>query len=119
MGKLKGKKLAGSTLIEVLIAMVIIMVVFSIAMGLFTNVLSGGVSYPKVRAINQMELLKNEVIQNKNVEQDHVIIDSVDYTFTSKNSGLSGIAILEIKAAQRGKLLGSLRCLYPIENDEK
>ncbi len=118
MGKLNAKKLAGSTLIEVLIAMVIIMVVFSIAMGLFSNVLRGGVSYRKIQAMNQMELLKNEVLQNKRFERDHVMIDSVDYEFTSKSSAVSGIAILEIKARDRGKLLGNIRCFYPIENNE-
>lgn len=119
MGKLKGKKLAGSTLIEVLIAMVIIMVVFSIAMGLFSNVLSGGVSMRKVQIKQQLESLRLQVINSGKIEQEHLVIDSVDYELIKTEQASSGTDLLEIKASDHGTPAGSIRFLLKLNNENK
>ncbi|RQO80235.1 hypothetical protein DBR40_01050 [Pedobacter sp. KBW01] len=117
MGKLKGKRLSGSTLIEVLIAMVIIMVVFSIAMGLFSNVLRSGVSMRKVRVNQQLELLRQQAIKNGKIESGHQLIDSIDYECSTLKQVNGGMDILEIKATDNGAQAGSIRFLLKKSNE--
>ena len=112
MAKLANKKIQASTLIEVLIAMVIIMVVFAIAMKLFSNVMSSGVSYRKVQVQNQLQILSEEVKQKGYVPQATLKVDSVDYQFETKASDVAGIAQLEIKASMNKRELGSIKCLF-------
>lgn len=117
MGKLSKKKLNGSTLVEVLIAMVIIMVVFSIAMGIFSNVLSGGISMRKVQINQQLELLRHQVTEQGKIEAEHIVIDSIDYQLsTIEQTGLE-MDLLEIKASDHGTPAGSIRFLLKL-NDE-
>jgi type II secretory pathway pseudopilin PulG len=119
MGKLNRKKLAGSTLIEVLIAMVIIMVVFSIAMGLFSNVLSGGVSIRKVQINQQLESLRLQVIESRRIEQEHLVIDSINYELIKTEQASSETDLLEIKANDHGAPAGNIRFLLKKNNENK
>lgn len=112
MAKLINKKLAASTLIEVLIAMVIIMVVFAIAIQVFSNVLNTGVSYKKLQVQNQLQLLSEQVRQKGYVEEESLKIDSVNYQLSTEPSDVAGIAKLEIKAKLNGTNLGSIKCLF-------
>ncbi|SES20198.1 PulJ/GspJ family protein [Pedobacter rhizosphaerae] len=106
------KKIPASTVIEVLIAMVIILVVFAIAMGLFSNVLSSGVSYRKVQAQNQLQVLSQEVINKGYVENTAVVVDSIDYQLSTETTENPSLSSLKIKASQHGKLLGEVKCLF-------
>lgn len=111
MVKLKAKKIEASTLVEVLIAMVVIMVVFSVAIGVFSNVLSGGISLKKIQAQAQMEVLVKQ-FREEGLKEDRVLkIDSVDYELISSESDIQGMSRLEIRASERGRSLGSLKCL--------
>lgn len=112
MAKLINKKLAASTLIEVLIAMVIIMVIFSIAIQVFSNVLNTGVSYKKLQVQNQLQLLSEQVRQKGYVEEESLKIDSVNYQLSTEPSDVAGITKLEIKAKLNGTNLGSIKCLF-------
>lgn len=119
MGKLIKKKLEGSTLIEVLIAMVIIMVVFSIAMGLFSNVLSGGVSMRKVQINQQMESLRLQVAERGEIEEEHVLIDGIDYQLSTTKQANSDMNLLEIKASDHGVPAGNIRMLLKMKDENK
>lgn len=120
MVKLKNVKVAGSTLIEMLIAMVIIMVVFSIAMALFGNVLQSGVSQKKIQARNQLNLLKNEITKNGYSTVEQMTIDSVDYTISTVDIENTGLSKLEISAKQGQVSLGEIRSVFHTKNrDEK
>ncbi len=111
MVKLRTKKIEASTLVEVLIAMVVIMVAFSVAMGIFSNVLSGGISMKKVQAQAQMEVLI-EQFREEGMKEDRILkIDSVDYELISSESDIQGMSRLEIRASERGRSLGSVKCL--------
>ncbi|MBD1363817.1 hypothetical protein IDJ77_08335 [Mucilaginibacter sp. ZT4R22] len=57
--------LAGSTLVEVLIAMIVIVVVFSMAMVIFSNVTRSAPSIIKVRAQKVLDKVLDETEQNK------------------------------------------------------
>ncbi|MDN3588087.1 type II secretion system protein [Pedobacter aquatilis] len=109
MAGLKNKKLEGSTLIEVLVAMVIIMVICSIAMVVFNNVLSGGVSFKKVTAQNQINVWMKSIEDSGEFEEETVWLDSVEYRMSIKPSDFPLINVLEIKAYQRGKPIAALK----------
>ncbi|MFC1226722.1 hypothetical protein ACFE6N_23160 [Pedobacter sp. BG31] len=119
MAKLKSKQLEASTLIEVLIAMVIIMVVFSMAMGLFSNVLSSGVSMRKVQIGQQLETLRLQVIKSGSVEQENLQLDSVDYKINVVKQASSAMHIVEIKAAEHGTPAGHIRFLLKMKDENK
>lgn len=115
MAKLTHKKIAGSTVIEVLIAMVIIMLVFSIAMRLFGNVMHSGVSFKKVQVQQQLYVLAKEIQQVGFISNEVLSIDSVDYHFATDTTAIDGLAKLSIKAYQKGNLLGNTKCYYHVK----
>jgi Tfp pilus assembly protein PilE len=115
MGGIINKKLKGSTLIEVLIAMVIIMIIFAIAMQVFSNVLNTGVSFKKIQVQNQLQLLAQEVKEKGYLEQNDRQLDSVNYQLTTTLSEVEGVSKLEIRATQQGKNLGNLKCLFQLK----
>jgi Tfp pilus assembly protein PilV len=59
------KNIHGNTIIEVLIAMVIISVCVSLAMILFLNVQKGNLAFFKVKAVEAMEHYMNETLDKK------------------------------------------------------
>ncbi|WP_410221209.1 PilW family protein [Pedobacter sp.] len=114
------KKLKGSTLIEVLIAMVIIVVIFTVAMQVFSNVLNSGISFKKLQVQNQMEQLAYEIKQQGYLKQNELLLDSINYQFKFTDTETPGISYLEIKAAIRNKNVGVYKCLLKRkEPDEK
>lgn len=116
MVKLKAKKIEASTLVEVLIAMVVIMAVFSVAIGVFSNVLSGGISLKKIQVQAQMEVLIKQ-FREEGLKEDRMLkIDSVDYELICSESDIQGMSRLEIRASERGRSLGSLKCLLSGDN---
>jgi len=119
MAKLKSKQLEASTLIEILIAMVIIMVVFAMAMGLFSNVLSSGVSIRKVQIGQQLETLRLQVMESGSIDQESVRIDSVDYKINVVKQATSAMQMVEIKAADHGAPAGHIRFLLKIKDESK
>lgn len=120
MVRLIGKKIQSATLIEVLIALVIIMIVFTITITLFRNVIQTGISLKKIQVRNQLELLCNQVQHEGFINAENIRIDSVDYTFFSDTIYLSNISKVSIKATRNGQLLGNITALYKMKrvNDE-
>ncbi len=117
MAKLKGQRLAAGTLVEVLVAMVIIMVIFGIAMRIFGNVMQSGASYKKTQIAQQMDLLAKEVVAVGRIPEYTFSVDSVEYQLTERETERNGIFMLEIKALQNGKTVGNYKTLF--ETDEK
>ncbi|WP_131535583.1 hypothetical protein [Pedobacter nototheniae] len=115
--KIKPKSLAASTLVEVLIAMVIIMVVFTTAIQIFNNVLYSGVSIKKIQVEQQLNILTNSVKQKGYQYQNELIVDSVVYSFNIDSTRLSGLTTMEITGKLNNKILGRTRFIY--KNDEQ
>lgn len=111
MAKIVNQKIEASTLVEVLIAMVVIMVVFAVATGVFSNVLNSGISLKKLQAQAQMEVLIKTSREEGMTVDKTINIDSVDYQLVSRQSEIQGMALLEIKASERGRPLGNMKCL--------
>lgn len=119
MVKLIRKKLKGSTLIEVLIAMVIIVVIFTIAMQVFSNVMQTGVSFRNIKVQNQMMAIAQEVRETGVVPQETLVIDSIAYELKIGAKGAAGLPQLEISATQAGQKLGELKCLINQQQHEE
>ncbi len=119
MVKLIRKKLEGSTLIEVLIAMVIIVVIFTIAMQVFSNVMQTGVSFRNIKVQNQMMAIAQEVKETGIVPQETLMIDSISYELKVADEGSAGLPELEISATQAGQKLGEFRCLIKQKGHEE
>jgi Tfp pilus assembly protein PilV len=69
-------KLAASSIIEVLISMVVIMVVFGIAMMIYVNIVQSSLSVTKIRA---------QAILNQTLQADETSVNSSSTTFTVDN----------------------------------
>ena len=112
MVRLIRKKLKGSTLIEVLIAMVIITVVFTIAMQVFFNVMNSGVSLRKIAVQNQMRAFSQEIKEKGFVLGETRMVDSVRYELKTLAMPSPSLMQLAIVATQQGKNIGEFRCFY-------
>jgi Tfp pilus assembly protein PilE len=119
MAQLIKKKIAGSTVIDVIIAMVIIMVVFVIAMKVFANVLNTGVSFRNIQVQQQLNVLSKKVEELGHVENNLLQIDSVNYELIEKRTEAQQVSSLEIKATQQGKLIGTVKTLFKVKADAK
>lgn len=111
MAQLINKKVEASSLIEVLIAMVIILIVFAIAMRIFGNVMQTGVSFRTISVDSQLDVFEKEIAERGYLEKEAVDLDSISYHFEIKERESSSIKQLNITAMQHGHLLGSRKSL--------
>ena len=104
------RKVQAATLLEVLVSMVIIMIVFVLAMGMYTRVTGAGFSLSQLRSQKEMEQIIRESIRNKDWENQSLMKDSIAYQKTaSAYAGYEDLVLIEVKAEQNGKLLGTLK----------
>ncbi|WP_461788817.1 type II secretion system protein [Pedobacter sp.] len=106
------RKLEASTLIEVLIAMVIIVIVFTIAMHVFANVMNTGVSSAKIKAENQIRLIAADVKNKGQIDEEVLILDSIGYELRVMPAVAAGLSQLEISAIQEGRKITMYRCWF-------
>lgn len=111
MAQLINKKVQASSLIEVLIAMVIILIVFAIAMRIFGNVMQTGVSFRTISVDSQLDVFEKEIEERGYLEKEVVDLDSISYHFEMKQEGSSSIKQIKITAMQHGRVLGNRKLL--------
>ena len=116
MDGLINKKVQASSLIEVLIAMVIILVVFAIAMRIFGNVMQTGVSFRTISINSQLDVFEKEISTKCYLENEIIDIDSITYHFEMREVGSSSVKQLKITAKQLGRVLGSRKSLITSKN---
>ncbi len=110
MAGLKDKKLQASTLVEVLIAMVIIMAVFVVAMAIYTRVTGSGYALSSTRSQLQMQQIIRESISSRDWQEQQVEVDSIVYQKTvTAYPGYDDLVVIEVKATQNDQVLGKLR----------
>lgn len=118
MAKVMQKRVRASTLLEVLVAMVIIMVVFTLSVRVFNNVIGSGTSFTKVKVQQQLSSLADEAQQKPPLNEELIkVIDSVEYRYLISESPLPNVIRLEIRAVGNGKHLGSTSFL--IKKDQQ
>lgn len=103
MAELSSRKLKASTLLEVIVAMVIIMIVFVLATGIFSNVIR---SSPSLKA-QRIHSISDEIIQNCMISrnwQDEVIqVDSMVFQKKAKPyMGQSDLILLDLRVIEAG-----------------
>lgn len=121
MVKLIRQSLSGSTLPESIIAMVIIMMVFSIAMGIYVRVQASATSGLNRQINYKMNdlILLNLRGQNKEAVLVH---DSITYhQLRSDYKNYSDLVLIEIRAEKRGQILAFKRAVVKksVEEDAK
>lgn len=117
MATLIKRKVRSSTLIEVLIAMVIIMVIFSAAMVVFGNIAQSTPNIKKFQAQRQMERLIDGVARDGYLQEKQLKIDSIEYRFVLHTQQSGPLSTIEVKAYQSGRYLGELRQLIKLDNE--
>jgi hypothetical protein len=109
MVKLKLRLVSASTLLEVVVSMVIIMAVFSVAIGIYTKVTMSGLSISKATARQHMNRILHESIENGDFQNAVLFADSVEYKKTVLPfTGYSDLTVITIQANQEGRSLGTL-----------
>lgn len=111
MARLIDRKVQASSLIEVLIAMVIILIVFAIAMRIFGNIMQTGVSFRSITINSHLDVFEKEISTKGYLENEVIEVDSITYHFEMSEVGSSGIKQLKITAMQRGLVLESRKSL--------
>ncbi len=113
------KRVAASTLLEVIISMVIIMAVFTVAIGIYTKVTQSAFSFSRAGAQQQMKKILQESIENKDFEDAVVQVDSIEYTKTvTAYAGYSDLLYVKIEASQNGQRLAELKQIIKKQEDE-
>lgn len=110
MARIITAKISGSTLIEVVIATVIILAVFTIAMGIFTKVTQSGYSVSRTSAHQQMQYIVEHAIRDRNYEDERLQTDSIDYDKTVvPYTGYEDLLVIQVEARQGMTTIGKIR----------
>lgn len=119
MAKLKVVKLRASTLLEVVVAMVVILIVFVFAMGIYANIVSSSPSVKAQKYRSVISGLIQESIRKKNWEEETVLIDSVWF---KKTVGLfpdyPDVLMISVTGTAHGKVVGKGSQLVKVTEDE-
>lgn len=119
MAKLVTQKIKASTLLEVLISTVIITVIFTLALGIYSRVTNSGFSLINKKVQQQMDQIQLISRETNNWENEEITIDEIFYRKTATNYGTySSLLMLEIEAIRDGKRIGSVRHIIKKRNDK-
>jgi hypothetical protein len=119
MAKLMANKVTASTLLEVIVAMVIIMIVFVIATGIYTNVVKSSASIEQ----QQARALAIGIIQQSKLDHDwtesSVQVDSI----TLQKEILpyeeyADLILIRVTAKEQGKEIGVVKQIVKRIEDE-
>lgn len=79
MVKLATATVKGSTLLEVIVAMVIVLIIFSLAIGIYNNVLNSSSSAQSKKSQSSTETILLQSIIDKNYADETTTVDSIVY----------------------------------------
>ncbi|TKC60298.1 hypothetical protein FBD94_15445 [Pedobacter hiemivivus] len=118
MAKLKGK-IKASTLLEVIVAMVVILIVFVLATGIYANVMrsSPSVKQQRVKAILSGWIA--ESIAAGNWKDEVIAIDSMAFQKTvTPYQTYPDLRLVKVVAIEQGKEIGVLKRVVKVGKDE-
>ncbi len=108
------KRITASSLIEVLVALLIIMIVFAIASKIYLNSFIQVPSYTKIAVNQQLDDLMLKAKAGTISTADSISIDSITYHFRlTATAYTDSLNNLEITAKQQQKIIGKLNGLVP------
>ncbi|MBB2144009.1 hypothetical protein GM921_00800 [Pedobacter sp. LMG 31464] len=108
------KKLSASTLVEVLVAMLIIMIVFAIASKIYLNSFMQIPSYTKLMVNQQLEHQLQQIQAGEIAIIDEVTIDEIVYHYEISESQIDGLKLIEITATQEQQIISKIKGLIAI-----
>lgn len=107
MAKLRSKQVKASTLLEVIIAMVIILVVFSLAIGIYNNVLSATTPVKQQQAKAITEQVIRQSINEKNWNDEEHMQDSIGIKkMVLPYEKYTDLLLITVTASEQGKQIG-------------
>lgn len=102
--------LEASTLVEVIVAMVVIMVVFVLALGIYTGVVRSSPSFRQQEFRVKTENVLEQSIMERNWEDEVLQSDSVELQKTVEAYEQdTSLLLIKVKAVERGKEIGFSR----------
>lgn len=113
------KKLQASTLVEVLVSMVIMMIVFTAAMKIYHSVTTSvkSASFQKARIAADVQIA--ECMVSSNCADQTITVDSITYVRTVRNyQDHKNLKEIKVEVFQQGRLLGTANQITLIKNDD-
>ena len=119
MGQLISRKIRASSLLEVLIAMVIIMIVFSLAIGIYAKVTASGFSLSDKQIEQEMQRIVAESKKTGDWRDDTFTSGDITYRkAVGRYKDYSDLYLLEVEALKAGKSVGRVREIVKKTADE-
>jgi competence protein ComGF len=110
MNKAVRKKISASTLPEVLIAMIIIMAVFTVAITIYSRITFSGVSVTDTQAHGVMNQMVINGIEENKWEEQTLVLDSIHYQKSiSPYKDFKDLFIFQVTAKREQKTIGTIR----------
>ncbi|MDB5012337.1 MAG: hypothetical protein JWQ25_539 [Daejeonella sp.] len=111
------QKVSGSTLVEVLVSMVIMMIVFSIAIGIYAKVTTSTVSITKQKIQLQSATIIQQSINEHNWSDQTFLMDSLQFEKkVIPYSGYEDVVEIQVEALNQGISQGIIKQLVKQEN---
>lgn len=115
MAELK-MKLKASTLLEVIVAMVVILIVFMLATGIYTNVTGSSPSIKQQRVKALITGLLEKSINDGNWQDEQVVVDSLVLQKTvTPYHGYGDLVLMNIRVMERGKEIERIKQIVKLE----
>ena len=118
--KLIHRRVKASSLIETIVAMMIVMLVFFVAMSIYVNVLRNSISLSELSAAQQLQTLAQETIKNKSYFNETIDTETLTITKSCGNYGsYSELFLLNIEAQDKsGRIVATRKELILRSADE-
>jgi hypothetical protein len=114
LGKMKRHKIKSATIMETIVAMLILMISFSAGMVIYNNILSAGVNDQAMRASLEVEFVADSLIRAGNEEAQQLsrsgLVYEVKYTADERNPGLVIMSVV-CRDEQKRQLAENVRLI--------
>jgi len=117
MAKLKGK-LKASTLLEVIVAMVVILIVFVLATGIYANVVRSSPSVKQQRVKAMISGVIDHSIATGDWKDEVIMVDSISLQKTAvPYQTYPDLLLLQVLAVEGGKEIGKMKRIVQAGGD--
>lgn len=112
------RKIKASTLLEVIVAMVVILIVFVLATGIYANVMRSAPSVKQQRVKALMSGLIEKSITESNWGDEEIMIDSISLIKkVLPYQDYADLKLLQVIAIEQDKEIGNVKRIVKIEKE--
>lgn len=113
------RKLKASTLLEVIVAMVVILIVFVLATGIYANVMRSSPSIKQQRVKALMAEMIAKSMAEENWKDEEVVADSISFQKTVlPYQNYADLFLLQVLAVENGKEIGKVQRIVKAEENK-